>query len=245
MQGNQIVPRRDGRLIVSQMLYRIYGRLRSVFTKADDTYVFGKYFQQAEVIGWIDEGYQYFLEVIRKSFEGETEKEFIHTLSANQAEYPLPGDWLKTTKILLETASGKWDPLEYKFRPDGTEVTTGVSVTVFPPNYHFRGDNLVIDPPPSEDRVNGLKHRYQSILPSLRETGDIPARTFLPQWIQAIIFWAVVQGRLKEGSDAAPYMAMLAKVEQSLREYCENRSTGRQYVEMSGVPETPEEEGDF
>lgn len=238
--GFTTVARIDGRLTVQQMMHRVYCNLDSAQVLPGGDYDYGQYFRSDEILYWLDVGYQYFLEVLRKSFEGDTVREFTYSIVNGQTEYGLPSDFMKAVKVLYLASSGLWVPMNYRFDFEASTVTSGAASGVYVYDYSFRETNIVLNPTPAVALVDGMKVVYQGIAPALQDTGQITIQEFLPQWQELIVLYATIRGFAKDGRDPGLYKDLLAKSEQSFREYLENRSIARQQIQPFGDSEGDE-----
>ena len=155
-------------------------------------------------------------------------------ITAGTAEVALPSDFIKI-RLLEKVASDRTIPLRFNERYEEQNATSGVGTsteTVF--SYSFVGSNIVLQPTPQVTETGGLKITYFYQPTELSDDADTPDLDDFHD--NLLIQYAVVQAKEKEeaigngGTDLAPFVMTLTKLEQSFKEIIETDSIQRFYA---------------
>lgn len=196
-------------------------------------------YRDASINDHLNEGYgQYQLDLIENG-EGDLCTKVPLNYVANQEEYALPADWVKTKRVERVVSFGTV-PLKRFERYDTANVTvSGNGGDGYLPTYRFRGRNLIFEPFPTFTQTAGAVHEYYLFQPPLVIDSDSPSAGFIEPWQSMLVLWATIaelEGKEAVGSIVSidTFRARLEKMELKFTQSMQNRSEGREEVEPYG-----------
>lgn len=217
-----------GYLTKEQLRLYVYSNINGVTIERSTGNVFySRAWQPWEVDAWIEEAFSKYAQTLAMNFEGELETTVKYTVLAGKAEYPLPVDCWKITKVLWCDPQGKKVPLRY-VRDPYQEVTSGTFTESS--TYLFRGMNLLINPVPDAANELSIEVVYDRVPIKPKDDRAIYASAFLPWWNWLLVLHAAIAAKTKVGGDAGDLAGRLASHEQIFLNSVESRSNDPQFV---------------
>lgn len=196
-------------------------------------------FSDASINANINEAYQQYQLDLIESGEGDFLTRTTINLVANQANYALPADWVKTERLERQLTFGT-KPLYNDKRLYAINPSYAVfSGDVYIPTYRYRNREIIFEPTPQVSEAAGIIHEYYALQPILAADNATPATGFIEPWQTMLVLYATIaelEGKDAIGgvSDIATFRARLEKAEQKFRDSLEGRSESPQQVEPWG-----------
>ena len=187
----------------------------------------------------LNESYRYYLAQLIDNGESNFTTTVSIDFVANQAEYALPSDWVKTRMVDRVTTFGTV-PLERFERYETTNITIGGNAgDWFLPSYRFRGQNLVFEPKPTFSQVGAVIHEYYAEPANLVADGDSPSTGFIETWQDMMVIRATLSELENKDavggvSDINSFRLRLQNMEEAFRKLMTGRSQARDKVERYG-----------
>lgn len=202
-----------------------------------------KYWSDAELNNWVNQGYFYYYIWVAESFDAYFAKETFLNINATQAAYPLPADLWKI-RLLERVYSTFTVPLRIFDRMESANVTSNTNFSnLYLPTYRFMGHSVVLEPTPDLSIIGGLRLEYIQEPTPLVGDSSTTADDFSQMWEEPIVLRAAIAAKMKEesvvnqGTDVGTLQSLLTQWEQNLKESASIRSEQRRYTEGWGGDE--------
>lgn len=188
----------------------------------------------------LNEAYSHYQQWLWVNGEGDLAIVAPIDLVANQAQYPLPADWVKTHKLERVITFGT-RPLDKYERYQASNVTiAGNNGDAYLPTYRYLGRNLVLEPYPTFGEIGGLVHEYYALKAPMVLDTDTPDAGLIEPWQSMLVIWATIaELEQKEAiggvADTSTFRDRLQQMEKSYLESMNNRSEARDEVEAYGL----------
>jgi len=202
-----------------------------------------KFWDDDELWDYINDGYyQYWMWMIRAVNRGVVKSTTLN-ITADTAEIALPSDYF-LARLVERVVDSATIPMDYKERYDSANRTSGTSSSAsfgYVPQYHFEGQNLIIEPTPGDTVANGIKLTYIFIPDRMTAGTDEPDDGFPDFFHDLLVGYCVIQAKEKEemvtpgGADISPFVVSQGKREQMFKEVIELETLQRIYSEPWGI----------
>lgn len=197
-------------------------------------------FKNVSINANINEAYQQYQLDLIESGEGDFLTLTTINFVANQANYALPADWVKTERIERQLSDGSKRPLRYDkrmYRPNPSNIA--YSGDFYRPTYRYRNRDIIFEPTPQVAETAACTHEYYALQPIMGDDTQSPAAGFIEPWQTMLVLYATIaelEGKDAIGgvADIATFRARLEQAETKFRDSLENRSESPQEVEPYG-----------
>lgn len=202
------------------------------------------FWTDAQINNWINQAYNYCYHIVVQADEGFFRSVVLVNIVADQADYALPTNHLKTR--LLERVFDTYTiPLRVFDRIESVNFTSATGLNnLYVPSYRLVGQNITLEPTPIESITNGLRHEFVTQPVPMNADGDSPNAGFVDMWQEGIVLKAVISAKEKEeaivgsGADVSAFVSDFAAWQQMIKEAAEIRVQGRRYTETFGGDDT-------
>ena len=117
------------------------------------------------------------------------------SLVANQREYPLPEDHIRTKRVQYVRGNNKKPLYRRRRHADSVSVTSGGSNSFC--EYDFEDENIIFEPPPGRDEEDAIIHEYYRECIDLVDDDDEVDEGFKAIWVDLLVLetaWALQSG---------------------------------------------------
>lgn len=191
--------------------------------------------------GWINEGYYYYWKwLIKASYPGALARTTLNVV-ADTPTIALPSDFHKV-RLAEKWIDPVWVPMNYVERfEDFTDTTSQAWTGDERHRFCILGQNLLLDPIPSDSVTDGIRLTYYFIPSRMVNDVDSPNAGFSDFFHELLVLYCVKAAKGKEegvsggGTDYAPFLSELAQLEEQFKETIEPITQHRSYTEPFGI----------
>ena len=191
-------------------------------------------FITAEVNRYINQAYRhYYNRLVNGHYDRLLTTPLLMSATASVASIALPADFEKA-KILYRVLDNRKVPMQFRSNYEQTEWTSGGFGTGlgYMPSYDFIGSNIILNPIPEANIVDGFELVYWPVMTELSADTDNPVSGFSTSWHELICLRAAIIAKSnREEEDVVNISNMLMNEEGPFNDMLLEMSTARQFVE--------------